>query len=267
MADRPALARCVGPDVDTFAADVWGKAPLLRKASGTFDDLLTLRDIDGLLSERGLRTPFLRMARAGRVLDSSQFTSGGGVGAEVGDQVADDKVLHLFGDGATVVLQGLHRMWPSLIEFGTRLGTDLGHPVQINAYVTPASSQGFSAHYDVHDVFVLQIAGQKRWRIHEPVLPAPLRDQPWTDHRAAVEAAAAQTPLIEGCCSPATRCTCPGGTCTRPRRWARPAFTSPSECTSGPDVTFSSRYFPRWGTPRSSVPACRWVWTSPILRR
>ena len=82
-------------------------------------------------------------------------------------------MLELFLDGHTVVLQGLHRLWPPLIEFAGALTTDIGHPVQVNAYITPASSQGFSAHYDVHDVFVLQVAGEKRWRISEPVHPAP----------------------------------------------------------------------------------------------
>ena len=56
--------------------------------------------------------------------------------------------------------------------------------MQANAYVTPPQSQGFDDHYDVHDVFVLQVEGEKRWRIHAPVHEAPLRDQPWTDRRA-----------------------------------------------------------------------------------
>ena len=130
-------------------------------------------------------------------------------------------MLELFADGHTVVLQGLHRLWPPLIDFAGALTTDLGHPVQINAYVTPRSSQGFSAHYDVHDVFVLQVAGEKRWRIHAPVLAAPLRDQPWTDHRAAVEArAAGASRSSTPCCAPATRSTCRAATCTPPRRSA-----------------------------------------------
>jgi bifunctional lysine-specific demethylase and histidyl-hydroxylase NO66 len=37
---------------------------------------------------------------------------------------------------------------------------------------------------------VLQVEGSKRWIIHEPVHPDPLRNQPWTDRRAAVEQAA-----------------------------------------------------------------------------
>jgi hypothetical protein len=95
------------------------------------------------------------------------------------------------------VLQALHRTWPPLIEFTQQLAAELGHPVQVNAYVTPPQSRGFDDHYDVHDVFVVQVSGQKRWRIHEPVHQAPLRDQPWTDRREAVAEAAAQPPVID----------------------------------------------------------------------
>ena len=146
--------------------------------------------MDELLSRRGLRTPFIRLARNGAVVDSSSFTGGGGVGAEIADQVRDDRVAALFAEGTTVVLQALHRTWPAVIEFATELGAELGHPVQANAYVTPPSSRGFSAHYDVHDVFVLQLAGRKHWTMHAPVHPDPLRDQPWNDHAAAVAARA-----------------------------------------------------------------------------
>src|SRR3712207_7802413 len=64
--------------------------------------------------------------------------------SEVADQVSSDAVLRLFADGSTVVLQGLHRLWPPLIEFADQLAADLGHPTQVNAYVTPPSSRGRS---------------------------------------------------------------------------------------------------------------------------
>ena len=98
-----------------------------------------------------------------------------------------------------------------MVDFGQQLAADLGHPVQINAYVTPPQAQGFSDHYDVHDVFVLQIAGEKRWFIHEPVLRHPTRDQPWTDRRAAVEAAARQKPLIDVVLRPGDALYLPAG--------------------------------------------------------
>ncbi len=189
---RTALTRVVGTDAATFGARHWGREPALRRGADPegFRDLLDLDGVDELLSRRGLRTPFLRLARNGTVVDSSSFTGGGGVGAEIGDQVRDDRVAALFAEGTTVVLQALHRTWPAVIDFATDLGVELGHPVQANAYITPPSSRGFSAHYDVHDVFVLQLAGRKHWTVHAPVHPDPLRDQPWNDHAAAVAARA-----------------------------------------------------------------------------
>ena len=207
---------------------MWARGPLLSTRSelaaagpAGFDDLFSLAAVDELLSRRGLRTPFIRLAKNGVVAPAGRYTRSGGTGAQVADQVADDRVLELFLDGHTVVLQGLHRLWPPLIEFAGALTTDLGHPVQVNAYITPASSQGFSAHYDVHDVFVLQVAGEKRWRISEPVHPAPLRDQPWTDRRAEVAArAAGGAGHRHRARDPVTRSTCRAATCTPPRRWA-----------------------------------------------
>jgi hypothetical protein len=125
--------------------------------------------------------------------------------------VSSDAVLRLFADGSTVVLQGLHRLWPPLIEFADQLAADLGHPTQVNAYITPPSSRGFSPHYDVHDVFVLQVAGEKHWTIHEPVLRDPLRSQPWNDRAAEVAAAAEREPVIDAVLRPGDALYLPRG--------------------------------------------------------
>ena len=46
-------------------------------------------------------------------------------------------------------------------------------------------------------MFVLQIAGEKQWFIHEPVFESPLRSQPWNDRSTAVAEAATQAPVID----------------------------------------------------------------------
>ena len=197
---RLALPRLISCTVAEFAERHWGREPLLSRAGelpAPFTDLFSNDAVDELVSERALRTPFMRMAKDGATLPERSFTRGAGVGAGIADQVGDDQVLRLFADGATMVLQGLHRCWQPLAAFSRDVAADLGHPVQANAYVTPAQNSGFSDHYDVHDVFVLQVEGEKRWRVRPPVHPAPLRHEPWTDHRPAVEQAAAATPLIE----------------------------------------------------------------------
>ena len=177
-----------------------------------FTDLLDPAAVDELVSERGLRTPFLRMAQDGTVLPAKRFTRGGGAGAGIADQVADDRVLAELADGATLVLQGLHRTWPPLVRFGSQLAHELGHPVQINAYITPPQNRGFAPHYDVHDVFVLQVSGRKHWRIHAPVVTDPLESQNWEKSRAAVSARAEDEPLIDCILEPGDALYLPRGT-------------------------------------------------------
>jgi len=204
--EESVLARLIAVDRDQFASQYWGQQPLLSPAgdlpTGRFSELLDADAIDELVSERGLRTPFLRVAKNGATLTDRAFTAPGGVGAGIADQVSDDKLVRLFADGSTLVLQALHRVWPPILEFCQRLAAELGHPIQANAYVTPPQNQGFSAHYDVHDVFVLQIEGEKRWLIHPPVLESPLRDQPWADRKAQVEKRAQEPPLIDAVLRP-----------------------------------------------------------------
>jgi ribosomal protein L16 Arg81 hydroxylase len=205
FAEGSVLARLIAVDRDEFASQYWGQQPLLTPAAdirGRFAELLDANAIDELVSQRGLRTPFLRVAKNGATLTDKAFTAPGGVGAGIADQVSEDRLLRLFAEGSTLVLQALHRTWPPVLEFCQKLAAELSHPVQANAYVTPPQNQGFSAHYDVHDVFVLQIDGEKQWRIHSPVLMSPLRDQPWNDRRSDIEKRAEEQPLMEAVLRP-----------------------------------------------------------------
>jgi ribosomal protein L16 Arg81 hydroxylase len=213
---RPALSRCVSVEPAKFAAAHWGRAPLLSRAgelagAAGFQDLLSPADADELLSRRGLRTPFLRMAKDGKLVPAARYTGAGGTGAEIADQVLDEKILALYADGATVVLQGLHRIWPPLVDFAHELGAALGQPLQINAYLTPPGSQGFATHYDTHDVFVLQVDGRKRWRIHEPVLAEPLDRQAWGGRADEVSATASGEPAIDAVLEPGDALYLPRG--------------------------------------------------------
>jgi hypothetical protein len=225
------LRRCIGVDPATFAERYWDREPLLTKTpeasassdglaptkrASDFTDLLSLADVDELLSRRGLRTPFLRVAKQGAIVEPARYTGGGGVGAEVGDQVLDERLFQLYSEGATLVLQGLHRLWPALIDFAVALRGDLGTPVQVNAYLTPPESQGFAPHYDTHAVFVLQVAGRKHWRVHRPVVTDPIERQAWGGRADEVAASAAAQPVIDAVLEP-------GDALYLPRGWVHAA--------------------------------------------
>lgn len=165
--DSP-LARCTG-DADAFLRTTWGRraAILSRVDRLGYADLLTLDDVDRILSTTSLRTPSFRLVRSDRSIAESEYTRSGRTGSKPVDGMADPaRVFELFRQGATIVLQGLHRYWPPVTELCRGLELELGHPCQVNAYITPPGAQGLALHEDPHDVFVLQAFGRKHWQVH-----------------------------------------------------------------------------------------------------
>lgn len=201
------LSRLTGLGGQDFADGYWDRRHLhsTARAGESFGDIFSLAAAEELITRRGLRTPFLRLVRDGTAIPRARFTASGGVGATIDDQIDDARVRDEFAHGATIVLQGLHRTWAPIGALARALAAELGHPVQCNGYITPSGNQGFAAHYDVHDVFVVQIHGAKDWILHEPIRPHPLRSEPVDHHKPEVRKAAAQDPiatftLTEGDC-------------------------------------------------------------------
>jgi bifunctional lysine-specific demethylase and histidyl-hydroxylase NO66 len=194
-----ALARCVG-DVETFLARRFTVEPH-RWHGGGFDDLLGLADVDRQLAGGGLRRPAVRLVRDGEVLDPATWTRPARTGAiRIDDLLDPARALALFADGATIVLQSLHRWWPPLTRFCVDLEETLGHAVQANAYLTPPGSAGLTPHHDTHDVFVLQVHGTKHWVLREPLVEAPLARHRSDHEEAARQPVTAEVDLGPGDC-------------------------------------------------------------------
>lgn len=157
-------------DPDAFAQNLWGQRPQHRRSSdsGEFADLLSLDDVDLIVSTTGLRLPAFRLVKDGTTLPSARYTKTTRTGTQTSTGVIDARaVFDEFADGATLVFQSMHRYWAPLADYCRGLELALGHPVQANAYITPPGAQGFDAHEDEHDVMVLQSHGTKGWTVHD----------------------------------------------------------------------------------------------------
>lgn len=138
------------------------------RGDGAFDDLASLDDFDGMVSSMSLPAARLRMVADGRTLPPSSYTvSGAGPRRATEEVVSPALVYARYSEGATIVLEGLHRYWPPLTEFCRDLELALGHRLQVNAYLTPPGARGFDVHRDDHDVFVLQVSGSKHWLVYD----------------------------------------------------------------------------------------------------
>jgi bifunctional lysine-specific demethylase and histidyl-hydroxylase NO66 len=170
-------------DAQTFLAKVWASRVHVHHADAErLTALLGFDDVDRLLTSTAIRTPAVRIARDGQVLPASSYTRSATLAGQPLTGLVDPrKVFDLFDEGATVVLQGLHRYWEPLSALVTELELELGHPCQANAYLTPPGSQGFAVHSDTHDVFVVQTHGSKVWEVHEnPPVESDQRGEPST---------------------------------------------------------------------------------------
>jgi bifunctional lysine-specific demethylase and histidyl-hydroxylase NO66 len=164
-----------------FADRHWGVEPLVRLSGDPkgFDDLLSYDDVDHIVSSTSVRTPAFRLVKAGKGLPLSSYTRTTRTGSHRISGVGDPAAIYReFEAGATIVLQGLHRYWLPLARFCRDLELALGHPTQVNAYITPPGSQGLAVHSDEHDVFVLQVHGTKRWQVFRPSPQLPSSDPP-----------------------------------------------------------------------------------------
>jgi ribosomal protein L16 Arg81 hydroxylase len=161
-----ALARCVG-DTHRFLTERWGQAAHLHQGTDV-TGLLGVADVDHILSTMALRAPAFRVVKGGATLPPATYTRRARIGSRtVTDLIDVGRVYDHFAQGATIVLQGLHRYWPPVADLCRDLEAELTHPVQANAYITPPVAQGLRVHADPHDVFAIQTHGRKQWVLYE----------------------------------------------------------------------------------------------------
>ena len=156
-------------DPDAFLREVWGRRILIHEADpAALTALFSIEDADHLVTTTALRTPQVRLAQDGAVIDPVRYRRKATIAGEPMTGLVDArKVLALFDGGATIVFQGLQRYWEPLRQLVRGLEQELGHPCQANAYLTPPGAQGFALHSDTHDVFTFQTYGTKQWEVHD----------------------------------------------------------------------------------------------------
>jgi lysine-specific demethylase/histidyl-hydroxylase NO66 len=150
-----------------FMRGYWQSRPyhVKRNVDGYFDGLISLADIDRLLSSTAFREGEVRVARDGVVTSGRAIATGG--------MVDRNRVWSLYADGATVVFEHLNRKHAGLLHLSAKCEQEFKVPFRTNAYLTPPASKGFDLHYDTHDVLILQVAGSKTWQVHDDPLPLP----------------------------------------------------------------------------------------------
>jgi lysine-specific demethylase/histidyl-hydroxylase NO66 len=144
---------------DEFFARYYEKDFYRTEAMPQVTDLLSIDRIDEVISDSELPPSALAMAKSGSPVPLDEYTHANGV-------IDRGAVLDTFRNGATIVMPQLHFADAKLYTFCLALEREFGARIQTNIYLTPPGNSGFGAHYDDHDVFVLQVSGRKKWEIY-----------------------------------------------------------------------------------------------------
>ena len=88
-------------------------------------------------------------------------------------EVDYDKFLKMQQAGITAIANLAHNFSNRLLSSCRLLEQCLSARVHVNLYATPPSGRGFHAHYDTHDVFIVQVSGSKEWRLYHEAVKYP----------------------------------------------------------------------------------------------
>ncbi|MFN9810486.1 MAG: cupin domain-containing protein [Deltaproteobacteria bacterium] len=175
MASTYSFSKLIAPMTkDQFFSEYWEKKPLIvrREERAYYNDLLSVKKLEHAITSQALPRDMCFIANASRQVDASEYTYPDGI-------VDPSRLFQQFADGGTIVFNQLHTVLPDLAELCRSLEREISCRFQTNIYLSPNKAQGFPAHYDSHDVFVLQFHGVKHWVIYNTPIELPFKGQPF----------------------------------------------------------------------------------------
>ena len=155
---------------EVFFGDYWEQQSLhlSRNDEGRFSGLIDTTSIEQVLASGNLEFPRVQMTHNNRDTDEPLP-----VYYDAENKILANRVAENYKNGATLILTEAHKHFKELSALSQRLSAQLSLNCRANAYLTPPGQQGFAAHYDTHDVVVLQVSGTKRFDFYKggTVLP------------------------------------------------------------------------------------------------
>ncbi|PNF17005.1 Ribosomal oxygenase 1 [Cryptotermes secundus] len=154
------LINPVVPEV--FFRNAWEKRPLhiKRGVPEYYKPIISTPDIDKML--RNYNVQFTKN------LDVTSYSDGKRETHNPVGRALPSIVWDYYKNGCSVRLLNPQTFIPKLALLNSSLQEYFGCFVGANVYLTPPDSQGFAPHYDDIEAFILQVEGQKHWKLYPP---------------------------------------------------------------------------------------------------
>lgn len=104
----------------------------------------------------------------------------------------------VYAEGWSIMLMRVEQHSEAVARLAQAARLMFNAEASVNAYLSPPRAQGFSAHYDSHDTFILQVHGEKRWRLHGQWAHLPSAQGVGEDAAAMAQPRGRELPLRQG---------------------------------------------------------------------
>jgi ribosomal protein L16 Arg81 hydroxylase len=162
-------------DMPSFMQNHWGRDAWIHSIrSSRFDALLTWQRLNTLIRDHQPSAPHFRLVKAGRSLPETAWHCTLSTLRGPLRQVDAERLMAELRGGASIVWDSIDRIDEPLRAIKQTFERSLESFVFVNLYASFGTVFGYGEHWDDHDVFVLQLAGRKRWRVCRPTRESPL---------------------------------------------------------------------------------------------
>lgn len=158
------LADLLAPvSVDEFVSTYWLKRPLFcRGPAERFSPLLSWTTLNGILEHHWRETFRFRLALKGRDLDPASYADLFGHTPRVRSKDLTDHLRR----GATLSFDAIDEVHEPLTRLAQAFEAFFRGGTKINIYAGWRALHGLDLHRDNQEIFILQLAGRKRWLLY-----------------------------------------------------------------------------------------------------
>ncbi len=179
---------------EQFFAEYHDRQPLhLKGGAAKFASVLSWRGINRLLDMTHIWTSrSLMLVLDGKPVPAAEYCESQ-TARDANDRLMQPvtaKVREWVKRGASVVMNDVDSLTPGLASVSEALESSGLGKAQANVYISWQSHKAFPAHYDTHDVWAVQVEGEKSWNIWEgraewPISHPVFRSQDQAHHEQA----------------------------------------------------------------------------------
>lgn len=85
--------------------------------------------------------------------------------------------------GSSIILNDISGLSTGVMKIREALADKTNGKLECNLYYSQKNHQAFSVHYDVHDVFAIQVTGKKHWQVFDKSVEYPINHPQFTAKR------------------------------------------------------------------------------------